>query len=122
MSAPLRLLLRTARHLPPEAAIWTAALVALACTDPRAGGLVSLCVLKGLGLPFCPGCGLGHSIAFLLEGQWTAAVQAHPLGPVALPVLVGRITKFLPISFSDVRIAIAKSLMRKCSTCECSQR
>ena len=84
---------RTARRLPPEAAIWTAALVALACTDPRAEGLLSLCVLKATGLPFCPGCGLGHSIAFLLEGQWTAAMQAHPLGPVALPVLVGRIAR-----------------------------
>ena len=106
MPKRLRPLLRTARRLPPEAALWTAALVALACTDPRAEGLLSLCVLKGLGLSFCPGCGLGHSIAFLLEGQWTAAVQAHPLGPVALPVLVGRIAHLVRSFAREQRFTI----------------
>lgn len=84
-------LLALLRRLPLEAFVWTAALAALALTDPRAEGLLSLCVPKALGLPFCPGCGLGHSIAFLLNGEVGPALAAHPLGPFAAAVLAGRV-------------------------------
>lgn len=84
----LRDLLRT---IPVEAYIWTAGLIALACTNPNHVGLFDLCLFKKLGLPFCPGCGLGHSISFLFRGQISSAFSAHPLGPFAVFVLVGRI-------------------------------
>ena len=79
------------RGIPAEAFVWTAALAALACADPHAEGLVSLCVPKALGLPFCPGCGLGHSVAFLFRGEVAQALAAHPLGPFAVAVLAARI-------------------------------
>lgn len=77
--------------------MWTAGLAALALTDPTAQGLLNLCgwqrlgVLGLLGVERCPGCGLGHAVAFLLDGQLAPALRAHPLGPFALAVLAGRI-------------------------------
>lgn len=82
------------RRPPAEALVWAGALVALALTDPAGEGLLRLCLFDHLGLP-CPGCGLGHSIAYLLEGAWQPALQAHPLGPLALAVLAGRIVHLL---------------------------
>jgi len=79
------------RRFPVEALFWAAALAALAAADPRGEGLVSLCVLKAVGWPFCPGCGLGHSVAYLFRGEPGLALAAHPLGPFAVVVLAGRV-------------------------------
>lgn len=81
---------RLARILPLEAVVWTAALVALAFTDPDAPARLRLCLLDHLGVP-CPGCGLGRSIAATLHGDLTAAFALHPLGPVAFLVLAARV-------------------------------
>jgi hypothetical protein len=90
MARPLRFIAGL-RRLPLEAYVWTAALAALAWTDPRADGLLSLCVPKALGLPFCPGCGLGHAIAHLFRGELALSLAAHPLGPFAAAVLGARV-------------------------------
>lgn len=79
------------RRIPPEAVVWTAGLVALACTDPNAGGLFDLCLFKAMGFSFCPGCGLGHAVAHLFRGEWIASFHAHPLGLPAVAVLGHRI-------------------------------
>ncbi|PSQ93659.1 MAG: hypothetical protein BRD52_00595 [Bacteroidetes bacterium SW_4_67_19] len=92
---------RVLRRLPPEAGAWTAGLLALAATDPAGPGLLRFCGFERLGLldllgrEFCPGCGLGHSVAFLLDGQLAAALGAHPLGPLALAVLLARIATLI---------------------------
>lgn len=78
-------------RVPLEAFVWVAALAALAATDPAADGLFSLCPFDALGLTFCPGCGLGHAIAFFMHGDVAASVQAHPLGIPAVGILGGRI-------------------------------
>lgn len=36
----------------------------------------------------CPGCGLTTSVSHLLDGHWSAAIAAHPLGPLALFMLL----------------------------------
>ena len=77
-----------------EAIIWLLALVALASMDPTATH-VSLCPLANLGWEFCPGCGLGHSIAFIFRGDFTASFNAHPLGIPALLMIVFRISTLL---------------------------
>ena len=79
------------RRVPGEAYVWAAALVALACTDPATGGLFDLCLLKRLGAAWCPGCGLGHAVAHLFRGEVAASLQAHPLAPFAVTVLLGRV-------------------------------
>jgi len=73
-----------------EAVLWIAGIVALALMRPEGEHLFSLCPLSWTGSDFCPGCGLGHAISFLLHGQWQASWQAHPLGLPALLLLLRR--------------------------------
>lgn len=78
-----------------EPAFWLIALVLLFFTDPGAPPLLDLCAFKWLGLA-CPGCGLGHGIAHLLDLDFQAAIAAHPLSPFALAFLTGRILTGIP--------------------------
>jgi len=86
---------RHLRRLPWEAMVWIAGLVAMASLDPRSDTLETWCLFnRVLGLETCPGCGLGHSIAFLARGEWAASFRAHPLGvPAVITILlhVGRL-------------------------------
>ena len=76
------------RHL--EAFIWIAAILALAFTSP-VESCYSLCPLHNLGLDWCPGCGLGHSISWLFRGEIMHSFEAHPLGIPAVLILLLRI-------------------------------
>ena len=87
---------RLARRIPLEAVLWAGGLLAMAAMDPRAEHFVGLCPLDALGLSFCPGCGLGHAVAYLARGALVASVQAHPLGIPAVLILcvhVGRLLR-----------------------------
>jgi len=55
----------------------------------------SLCFFSNIGIGFCPGCGLGHSIAYLFRGDFIASFDAHPLGVPVVILLVYRIIKVL---------------------------
>lgn len=74
-----------------EAFIWLSALVSLATMDPNGESHFTLCIFKNLGFSFCPGCGLGHSIASTLKGSFIEGFQFHPLGLVAILMLLYRI-------------------------------
>lgn len=65
-------------------------LVLLSMMDPDSTGKVSLCFFDWLGV-YCPGEGLGHSIAYIFRGEWSDAWQAHPAGYMAVTVLSSRI-------------------------------
>lgn len=78
-----------------EAWIWIAALIALAFTNPNGEGHLSLCPIKNMGWSFCPGCGLGHSISWLFRGEINHSIQSHPLGILALGILLFRIFNIL---------------------------
>ena len=86
--------------------MWAAGLLALAFADPDGPGLLSVCgwrwsgVLDLLGWARCPGCGLGHAVAFLLDGRLTDALHAQPLAPFAVAVLLGRIAALLREAFA----------------------
>jgi len=73
-----------------EALIWVAALVALALLDPTTQH-ASICPLSLMELDFCPGCGLGHSIAYMFRGEFALSFQTHPLGMFAAFMLTYRI-------------------------------
>lgn len=77
--------------LPREAIIWIVALLLLACYQPVHQAHFSFCLFSHLGMEWCPGCGLGRSIAFLLKGQLIESLRIHPLGFVAVIILVRRI-------------------------------
>ncbi|WP_299581663.1 DUF2752 domain-containing protein [Mucilaginibacter sp.] len=74
-----------------ELAFWIAGLVSLAITDPTNQSHFSLCPLKMLGITWCPGCGLGHSISFLFHGDLKSSLHAHWLGIPALIAILYRI-------------------------------
>ena len=58
-----------------EATIWIIALAALAVFNPYAPGKhFTLCILSHLGFDWCPGCGIGHSISFLLHGDFQSSL------------------------------------------------
>lgn len=78
------------RRVPVEAWIWAGGLLLMASFDPRAEGLTTLCLFHHLGFEFCPGCGLGHAVAFLARGDVQASLAAHPLG---IPVVAGLLVR-----------------------------
>ena len=81
-----------------ELGFWVAALIILASTDPSHPPLLDLCIFKWAGF-VCPGCGLGHGIAHLLDFDFLAAVDAHPLAPFAVVAMVRRVWQLLPEGF-----------------------
>lgn len=95
LAAFLRRLRRRGRAGLIEAVVWSVGLVAMGLMDPEGAQLVSLCPLDALGLSFCPGCGLGHAVAYLARGDLTASVQAHPLGLPAVLILSVHVARLL---------------------------
>src|SRR5215204_5799519 len=73
-----------------EAFAWIAALVLPAFIDPHTTHF-SWCFFKNIGLSWCPGCGLGQSMALLYRGNFSESLHAHPLGIFAFLILLNRI-------------------------------
>jgi hypothetical protein len=84
----------------PELMIWIGALLMLALLDPDSNK-VSLCPLKFLGFRYCPGCGLGRSIALLFRGRLTDSFAMHPLGSFAVAMIGYRIFQLLRMTLSE---------------------
>jgi len=74
-----------------ELIFWVTALVALAVTHPATKGHLALCLFKLAGISWCPGCGIGHAISWLLHGSVTQSFKVHWLGIPALAVIIYRI-------------------------------
>jgi hypothetical protein len=91
-----------------EAIVWLGGLLALALMNPDNAQHYSLCIFKNLGLSFCPGCGLGHSISYFLHGDLVHSLQAHPLGVIATIILVSRSISLLRMSFIRTEGATVK--------------
>ena len=68
---------------------WMTGLILMAVMDPYTEA-TTLCLFEWIGISWCPGHGLGHSIAFLARGEWLAAFKSHPLGPFAVIILLYR--------------------------------
>ena len=82
-----------------EALLWLAGLVSVAVADPHAEGLLSICPFDALGswvgLSFCPGCGLGHAVGFLVRGHFVESLTAHPLAIPAVLTLTLHVRRLL---------------------------
>lgn len=85
----------TAKQIPLETFMWIGALVYLFFIDPYKTQHYSLCLFNNLGIDFCPGCGIGRSIAMLYHGDILHSLQMHPLGLFALIIISFRIYKLL---------------------------
>lgn len=51
----------------------------------------TFCLFSRTGVDFCPGCGLGRSMALAFRGQLVASFQMHPAGILAIFILLYRI-------------------------------
>ncbi|HLF33779.1 MAG TPA: DUF2752 domain-containing protein [Cyclobacteriaceae bacterium] len=78
-------------YFPIEAFIWLTILIALLIYDPAYDRHMSLCIFNRLGIDICPGCGLGRSIAFLIQGDLRNSLAMHPLGMPACLILSSRV-------------------------------
>ena len=76
-----------------EAFLWIAGLVYLMTINPYQVQKFTLCPFHNLGIGFCPGCGLGRSIAFLFHGDLIKSLNTHPLGIIAFILITSRIVK-----------------------------
>ncbi|OOQ61489.1 hypothetical protein BC343_20600 [Mucilaginibacter pedocola] len=83
-----------------ELVIWITALACLAFSDPASHSHFSLCPLKQLGFSWCPGCGLGHSIAYLFHGDIANSFHSHWLGiPVTIALFYRIYTLARPVNY-----------------------
>ncbi|WP_276497686.1 DUF2752 domain-containing protein [Pontibacter litorisediminis] len=81
--------------VPLEMLLWLTGLLLLALMDPHGDHLLSFCPFSWLLENGCPGCGLGHGIAFLVRGEWQASWAAHPLAGPAVLLLLWRCGRLL---------------------------
>ncbi|MBK0382219.1 DUF2752 domain-containing protein [Pedobacter sp. SD-b] len=73
-----------------EIIFFAVALIALYCMDTSKNH-VSLCPFANFGFKFCPGCGLGHSLNYLMHFQALKSWRAHPLGIFTFFVIIYRL-------------------------------
>ena len=76
-----------------EALIWILGLIYLYFVNTDSH--YSFCIFKNLGIDFCPGCGLGRSIHYIMHFQIMKSLDTHPLGLFALIILLNRIFTLL---------------------------
>jgi hypothetical protein len=74
-----------------EILAFSVGLILLALMDPNAAAGPDLCLFEQLGISFCPGDGLGHSISYIFRGDFSNALKANMLGPLAVVILSSRI-------------------------------
>ena len=74
-----------------EILFWTFALLFLYMQNDHHALQITICPLALLNFDFCPGCGIGSSIAASMKGEILNAFSIHPIGPFALLIILHRI-------------------------------
>lgn len=82
--------------------VFLAGLLLIGMMNPYIDNGSTLCLLDAAGFPFCPGEGLGHSIAFTFRGDFSNALTAHPFGPAAILIMSGRICYLWKRAFQQI--------------------
>lgn len=86
------------KHL--EWSVFLVGLILLAMMSPENNGH-TWCLFEYAGIGFCPGEGLGHSIAYTFRGDLSSAINAHFAGPAAVLILSFRIIHILKNNFKN---------------------
>ena len=68
----------------------TTGLILMFLIDP-ASQAPTLCPLDRLGFEYCPGTGLGTSVAYAARGELVSSFESHPAGIPAIIIMVLRI-------------------------------
>ncbi len=76
-----------------ELIFWVAGLIILFFIEPERVSF-SICPLHNLNL-WCPGCGLGSSIHYLLHFDLLKSFQVHPIGFFAFIVILYRLIQLI---------------------------
>ena len=74
-----------------EAFIWISVLLYFAFSPLPNANHFTICPLSLAGFQHCPGCGLGRSIIMLLHGHISESIANHPLGTLAITLLISRV-------------------------------
>lgn len=77
-------------HEHSEWIVFLVGLMLMATMNPYIEGY-SWCLIEMAGFTYCPGDGLGHSIAFLFRGEFKLAFDANLMGPFVVVGLIARI-------------------------------
>lgn len=83
-----------------ELILWIAALIGLYFSGGEAEHSFSLCPLDFLGFPWCPGCGIGRSIHYVMHGDFINSWAYHPLGGFAFVVILLRIVTLIKLKLN----------------------
>ena len=73
-----------------EWVIFSIGIILMATMDPLNTG-TSFCLFELIGVQYCPGEGLGHSIAWLFRGELRNSIDANLFGIPAVLILSFRI-------------------------------
>ncbi|MEE1884408.1 DUF2752 domain-containing protein [Pedobacter flavus] len=84
-----------------ELCFWIVAILLLWTSNPN-NHHFSLCPLVNLGIDWCPGCGIGRSISWILKGNIKESFNAHWFGVPALIVLICRIITLIRIKYFKI--------------------
>ncbi len=84
-----------------EIAAFSLGLALLAFMDPSSTAGFDLCLFDQLGISFCPGDGLGHSISYTFQGDINNALNANILGPFSIIILSSRIVYLIHKRFKN---------------------
>ena len=101
-------IIRFFKVINPEALVWISGILALAFINVDSSSHFSVCPFKSIGIDFCPGCGLGKSIHYLLSFEIEKSLNAHPLGLFAFTVLVRRIYDLLAVPLINSKLFTTK--------------
>lgn len=77
-----------------ELCFWITAIVLLFFLNTERAA-DSFCFFRWIGINWCPGCGIGHSMHAVLNFQFYKAFQYHPLGIVAVLIIFHRMTQLV---------------------------
>jgi Protein of unknown function (DUF2752) len=84
--------------VPVELIFWVSALAFIFFSaGPGGEAHFTLCPLANLGIEWCPGCGLGHSIGYAFKGEIGPSFSSHPFGIIALGIILHRIFTLLKV-------------------------
>ncbi|MBC7848557.1 MAG: DUF2752 domain-containing protein [Chitinophagaceae bacterium] len=83
-----------------ELIAWVVALLIPIFINPAETSHFTLCVFNAIGFNWCPGCGLGRSIASFYRGNISQSLEQHWFGIAAVFVLAYRIL-YLSIPFPN---------------------
>ncbi|MFY0651583.1 MAG: DUF2752 domain-containing protein [Cyclobacteriaceae bacterium] len=85
-----------------EVYVWTIGLLLLVFSNPDHHHF-TVCPIANVGFDWCPGCGLGRSVALIFRGRFLDSFEMHPLGFLALAVLSHRVVSLFNQSLKLIR-------------------